>query len=152
VFRDPAERDILTAVDRLDLDAVQLHGRETPEFTSTLRSRMPQRTELWGLCGVGAAASPGRPGIDRSVFDTVVAGRSGGTGRSFDWKLVQGRKDLPSAFLAGGIGPHNAAEAARVGAYGLDVGSAVERYPGAKDADKVAALFTVLRPGSRAQP
>ena len=153
VFRDAAEQDVLAVADRIELDAVQLHGRESPEFTSTLRSHMPQGAELWGLCGVGTATSPCRPGIDRTLFDTLPqAGASGGTGQAFDWSLVQGRDDLPSAFLAGGIGPRNAAAAARVGAYGLDVGSSIEHRPGAKDAAKVAALFAALRPDARARP
>lgn len=151
VFRDCPHQDVLAMAERLELDAIQLHGRESPAITSTLRSRMPQGTELWGLCGVGTAISPCRPGIDRTLFDTLRGGQSGGTGRSFNWSLVEGRVDLPSAFLAGGIGPHNAARAARVGAYGLDVGSSVEHRPGAKDAAKVAALFDALRPDARVQ-
>ena len=56
---------------------------------------------------------------------------------------------MPSGFLAGGIGPANARAASRVGAYGLDVGSAVEARPGEKDPDKVTALFDALRPACR---
>ena len=74
---------------------------------------------------------------------------SGGTGTPFNWSLVKGRAELPAAFLAGGIGPHNARAAARVGAYGLDVGSSVEARPGVKDEAKVAALFAALRPDAR---
>ncbi|HVL30545.1 MAG TPA: hypothetical protein VM326_07520, partial [Sphingomicrobium sp.] len=65
---------------------------------------------------------------------------------------IAGRADLPSAFLAGGIGPANARAAAAVGAYGLDVGSRVEWAPGHKDPDKVSALFAALRPVARSQP
>jgi len=67
----------------------------------------------------------------------------------FDWSLVAGREDLPAAFLAGGITPANARASAAVGAFGLDVGSGVERAPGTKDATKVKALFAALRPDSR---
>ena len=63
--------------------------------------------------------------------------------------IIVGRDDLPGSFLAGGIGPANAAAASRVGAYGLDVGSAVEARPGEKDPVKVKALFAALRPACR---
>ena len=152
VVRDCTEREALAITDRIGLDALQLHGLEPPEFTSQLRSRMPPGTELWGLCGVGAAASPCRPGTDRTLFDTRWDGTSGGSGQPFDWSLVRGRDDLPSAFLAGGIGPSNAARAAEVGAYGLDVGSAVEDRPGIKDPARVAALFAALCPDARVRP
>jgi indole-3-glycerol phosphate synthase/phosphoribosylanthranilate isomerase len=94
---------------------------------------------------VNGSAPPVRRGADRSLFDSA----SGGSGEAFDWALVAGREDLPKAFLAGGIGPANARSAAAVGAYGLDVGSRVECAPGLKDPDKVAALFSALRPISR---
>ena len=152
VFRDAEEKHILGAVDRLGLDAVQLHGSESAEAISTLRSALPAATELWGMCGVGMAAAPGRPGVDRLLFDTVEAGVSGGTGRPFDWSLLKGRAELASAFLAGGIGPNNAEAAVKVGAYGLDVGSSVELRPGIKEAGKVSALFAALRPAGRARP
>jgi indole-3-glycerol phosphate synthase/phosphoribosylanthranilate isomerase len=73
----------------------------------------------------------------------------GGTGRSFDWALLSDREDLPKAFLAGGINPANAAPAARVGAYGLDLSSGVESAPGVKDPCRIDALFSALRPLSR---
>ena len=86
-----------------------------------------------------------RAGADRILFDNGA----GGTGKTFDWALLAGRQDLPSAFLAGGIGPANARLAATVGAHGLDVGSSVEAGPGIKDPAKVEALFAALRPGAR---
>ena len=152
VFRDVDPGDVARAVDRFRLDAVQLHGRESSQEVTTLRSALPASVELWALCGVGAAASPCRPGVDRALFDTVRDGASGGTGQAFDWSLVKERPELPSAFLAGGIGPHNAAAASKVGAYGLDVGSAVELRPGTKDPAKVAALFDALRLLARTAP
>ena len=146
VFRDAEPRRLAQIAERTGLAAVQLHGREDAE---AIRCVLPEDVELWALCGVGAGASPRRAGADRSLFDTLQNGESGGVGASFDWNLLEGRDDLPSAFIAGGIGPHNARSAAKVGAYGLDVGSSVEDRPGVKDPAKVGALFNVLRPACR---
>ncbi|HVF37197.1 MAG TPA: bifunctional indole-3-glycerol-phosphate synthase TrpC/phosphoribosylanthranilate isomerase TrpF [Sphingomicrobium sp.] len=146
VFRNSGPAEVAKTAHRLGLDAVQLHGDED---VSAVRAMVPSGTELWAMCGVGDDASSCRPSADRSLFDTVRGGQGGGTGSPFDWSLLQGRGDLPSGFLAGGIGPHNAWKATRVGAYGIDVGSSVEARPGAKDAAKVEALFAALRPQVR---
>jgi indole-3-glycerol phosphate synthase/phosphoribosylanthranilate isomerase len=147
VFRDAAIESIAAAASA-DLSAVQLHGAEPAEQIAGLRGLLPQEVEIWAACPVNGSAAPARPGADRSLFDS---GR-GGTGEPFDWSLLAGRPDLPSAFLAGGIGPANARAAQAVGAYGLDVGSSVELAPGLKDPVRVAALFDALRLGSRGLP
>ena len=146
VFRDAEPAEVARVSDELELDAIQLHGGED---VAAVRSRLAKTVEIWALCGVNGAASEARSGADRTLFDTQRNGRSGGTGAAFDWSLVARRSDLPAAFLAGGIGPDNAAAAASVGAFGLDVGSAIESAPGRKDPARTAALFVALRPASR---
>jgi len=152
VFRDCANAEIARIAHAAGLAAVQLHGRESGEAIADLRRHLPGHAEIWAACPVNGKVPAPRPGADRSLFDTERDGRSGGTGKAFDWSLLAGRADLPAGFLAGGIAPANAAAAARVGAYGLDVGSGVEMAPGLKDPDKVAALFDALRPTSRSGP
>ena len=149
VFRDSPVMEIVQSVSDAGLDIAQLHGSETDEYIDALRGQLPTGTEIWAACQVNGMAAPARRGADRSLFDTARDGASGGTGRSFDWRLVAGRDDLPDAFIAGGIGPDNAREAAAVGAYGLDIGSRVECAPGIKDPDMGADLFAALRPAAR---
>jgi hypothetical protein len=94
---------------------------------------------------------PPPAGADRTLFDTALAGQSGGTGRAFDWSRLGGRPDLQAGFLAGGLNPANARAAAQVGAYALDVSSGVEMTPGRKDAGKLGAFFQALRPAVRSE-
>ena len=148
VFRDSSAVEVAAAASFLRLDAVQLHGDEDPH---AVRAALTAPAELWAVSGVESTVAAARRGADRTLFDTVHNGRSGGSGTAFDWSLVDGRDDLPHSFLAGGIGPENARAASRVGAYGLDVGSAVEAAPGRKDPARVAALFAALRPPSRGE-
>jgi indole-3-glycerol phosphate synthase/phosphoribosylanthranilate isomerase len=152
VFRDAPIADVIRIAQDAGLAAVQLHGSETDEQVIKLRTELPQNVEVWAACPVNGLAASARRGSDRSLFDTAREGRAGGTGEAFDWSLIAGRDDLPSAFLAGGIGPDNAREAQAVGAFGLDLCSRVECAPGLKDPDKVAELFAALRPTSRNQP
>jgi indole-3-glycerol phosphate synthase/phosphoribosylanthranilate isomerase len=139
VFRDASLNDLAATAAATGVDVIQLHGAED---VAAVRARLPANIEIWAATADGA---PVRSGADRTLFDRGA----GGTGLAFDWDIIAGRDDLPGSFLAGGIGPANAGAASRVGAYGLDVGSAVEARPGEKDPVKVKALFAALRPTCR---
>jgi len=147
VFQDQEAEVVARTAHELGLDAVQLHGRESG--LNGLRSRLPDNSEIWAACAVADAVEPEREGADRILYDTRANGRSGGTGKAFDWSLIAGRPTLPSAFLAGGIDVNNARDAQRIGAYGIDVGSSVEDKPGIKDPAKLQELFDSLRPACR---
>jgi phosphoribosylanthranilate isomerase len=78
------------------------------------------------------------------LIDTPAGAQRGGTGRSFDWSLVQGLAG--KIVLAGGLGPDNVAEAIRqVRPWGVDACSRLESAPGRKDAAKVRALIQAVR-------
>jgi indole-3-glycerol phosphate synthase/phosphoribosylanthranilate isomerase len=100
---------------------------------------------VWAVGAVGDGEPEARPNAHRTVFDTQVGGRSGGTGVAFDWAKVATRPELKSGLLAGGLKPENAAAASRVGAWALDVSSGVESAPGVKDPDRLADFFGALR-------
>lgn len=151
VFRDADQVSVAREAERLDLAAVQLHGAEDARYIADLRQFLPDHVEIWPVAAVADTLPEPRSGGSRILFDTSHAGRSGGTGIAFDWSLLGAYDELPRAMLAGGINPDNAATAAAVGAYGLDIGSGVEASPGRKDAAKLTALFDALRPRSRAE-
>lgn len=149
VFRNEKLMQVAQAASALGLDAVQLHGFEDAAYIRALRRLLPERTEIWALGAVADEVPPPRPGSDRTLFDTSVGGRSGGTGVAFDWSRVKGRPELDRGILAGGLTPANARAAAAVGAFALDVSSGVEAAPGRKDAGRMEAFFEALRPVKR---
>jgi indole-3-glycerol phosphate synthase/phosphoribosylanthranilate isomerase len=149
VFRNEKPAEVAYAVRALGLGAVQLHGEEDALYLRALRAMLPDETEIWAAAPVGREVPRPRLGADRTLFDSQVGGRSGGTGIAFDWARIEGRPELRRALLAGGLKPSNAAAAARVGAFALDVGSGVEMAPGRKDAGKLHAFFEALRLPSR---
>jgi indole-3-glycerol phosphate synthase/phosphoribosylanthranilate isomerase len=134
VFRNERLMDVARTALDLDLASVQLHGQEDRQYLHGLRNLLPDQVEIWAACSVGSDM-PERHGADRVLFDTG----SGGTGRTFDWNRIAARPELTTAFVAGGLNPGNARAAARLGAYGLDVGSGVEAAPGRKDPQRLAA-------------
>jgi indole-3-glycerol phosphate synthase/phosphoribosylanthranilate isomerase len=144
VFRDAPPSTLVDIATLMNLHAVQLHGHEDLGYIRNLRRELPETCEIWTALSVGREPLTGRGG-DRIVFDND----GGGSGRSFDWKLVEHHGELSRAIVAGGIGPHNAGAAQRLGAYAIDVGSAVDLKPGQKSPAKIDALFGALRPKSR---
>ena len=144
IFRNAAERDVAEAAHMLGLAAVQLHGVEDAAYVRALARRLPRNCEIWKAVEVGRNGPNGFDAADRILFDSGP----GGTGRTFDWTLIRDHPGLDRALVAGGIGPHNARMTRQLGAYAIDVGSAVDDRPGLKSPEKIAALFDALRPAS----
>ena len=144
VFREAPLPTIVDIATLMNLHAVQLHGREDVEYVRALRRELPGSCEIWTALSVGREPLNERGG-DRLVFDNA----DGGSGHTFDWSLVRRHRELPHALIAGGIGPDNALEARSLGGFAIDVGSKVDRRPGEKSPERIAALFEALRPASR---
>jgi indole-3-glycerol phosphate synthase/phosphoribosylanthranilate isomerase len=144
VFRNAPVATVVEAAAAAKLHAIQLHGAEDPDHVAALRRALPGGCEIWTAVSVGRDPTADR-GADRLLFDNG----EGGSGRNFDWAVIERHPELPRALVAGGIGPHNARAARALGAYAIDVGSAVDERPGRKSPEKIAALFEVLRPHSR---
>ena len=140
VFQDAPLADVIDAANRVGFAAIQLHGSEDADYVAALRGAFDG--EIWLAEN---AEGVRRAGGDRILYDNG----KGGTGATFDWTAIADRSELADDLVAGGIGMHNAREAARLGAHAIDVGSATDASPGTKDHAKFAALFDALRPISR---
>ena len=138
VFRDAPVPYVVAAANDLGLTAVQLHGQETAEQIAAIQQGFDG--EVWT-----ASAPEADRGGDRPLFDNGP----GGTGEVFDWSRLSQAPRRTTAFLAGGIGPHNARAAQQTGVYGVDVGSRIEAAPGRKDPLALQDLFDVLRLADR---
>jgi indole-3-glycerol phosphate synthase/phosphoribosylanthranilate isomerase len=147
VFRNAPLEQVVEAASLLGLAAVQLHGDEDLAYARALARRLCEGCEIWKAVQVDRGVPERFDAADRLLFDSGP----GGTGKTFDWKVVRDHPDVGRALIAGGIGPHNARAAERLGAYAIDVGSALDERPGRKSPGKIAALFEALRPASRQQ-
>ncbi|MEW5289217.1 bifunctional indole-3-glycerol-phosphate synthase TrpC/phosphoribosylanthranilate isomerase TrpF [Erwinia papayae] len=141
VFRNNAMSDVVTTATALQLSAVQLHGDEDQQWVTLLRSQLPAEIQIWKAFSISDTL-PARDwqDVDRYVFDNG----QGGSGRRFDWSLLQGQS-LENVLLAGGLGADNCVEAAQLGCAGLDFNSGVESAPGIKDPMKIASVFQTLK-------
>lgn len=151
VFRDQPVGEVAGYAAELGLAAVQLHGGERPAYVRHLRAKLPSACALWkAVPACLPLPSAAELGTDRVLLDTGRNGRLGGTGIPFDASALAGA-DLSARVLAGGITPENAAAAARLGPWALDVNSGVEAAPGSKSAARLHGLGAALRgfPGQR---
>lgn len=149
VFVNSTLDEVAEAAERESLTLLQLHGDEGPSFCLEAARRTGARVMRAFRVTTPAdvrAAEAFR--TDFHLFDAYFHGVHGGTGKSFDWDLVAGRRSKVPMVLAGGLTPENVGEAIRrAGPYAVDVVSGVEAAPGVKDPAKVEAFFDAVRAG-----
>ncbi len=141
---DPEPHGLTEAIRMIGPQVVQFHGAEPPDVLA--RTRAETGVEVWKALGVKDAdalekAARYKGAADRVLLDAPGEALPGGNGAAFDWKLLAGwQAPLPWG-LAGGLTPANVADAIRLtGTTLVDTSSGVERSPGIKDVDKIAAF------------
>lgn len=142
VFVDAPAAELARTVGEAGLDAVQLHGSESPDLVRGLEARVIKAVALGSPDAASQIAEWTGTTLLLDAHDPV---RHGGTGRVVDWDRAAGLARRHEVILAGGLNPENVAEAVRrVRPAGIDVSSGVEQTPGVKDLVKLAALFDAL--------
>lgn len=143
LFVNAEQHEIHTVANTCSLDAIQLHGEESPELCLSLKRkvikafRVKDEASLSRLCDYHVSAC---------LLDAYVKGSMGGTGRVFDWNLAVKATQYGRIILAGGLNPDNIVSAIlKVRPYGVDVSSGVEKSPGRKDPAKIKAFIDAVR-------
>jgi phosphoribosylanthranilate isomerase len=145
VFRDEEIDVVKEIVHYCQLTAVQLHGSESPDYCRKLPFPVIKAFSLRRETGSEELALYG-DAVRGILLDTYDKDMAGGTGRVFDWNLVEQVKPPGPVILAGGLNPKNVGEAIRqVKPFAVDVNSGVEYQPGRKDADKLKSFAYEVR-------
>lgn len=144
LFVNASVDEIKAVLEHVNLDLLQFHGDESPEFCASfdrpwikairmaegvdLQAEAERYAQSWGL-----------------LLDAYHPALPGGTGESFEWARVPA--DLStSVVLAGGLNAENVAEAvATVRPYAVDVSGGVEAEKGVKDWGKMADFVAAVR-------
>ncbi len=141
VFRDESPRRVVEIANTIGLGAVQLHGHESSEDTRWVAARVPMTIKAFSA-GDFAVGRFEEFGCDYILID----GASPGSGEVFDWRLAEGVVDHRRLFVSGGLHAGNVAQAiAHLHPHGVDVATGVERTPGEKDPQKLAAFVAEVR-------
>lgn len=152
LFVDAEDALIAESIKAGRLEALQLHGEETPARVAQVKERF--QLPVWKAVPVATAQDVARAESYRDAADLILfdaktpkdAALPGGMGLSFDWSLLEAWKGRPGWGLAGGLRVDNVAEAiARTGAPLVDTSSGVETAPGVKSPDRIAAFCAAAR-------
>ncbi len=141
----------------VQLDVIQMHGAPCLDLIPAVREIFGG--EIWTVVGVGRpelavkAISQAARISDGVLLDTAVAGRTGGTGRPFDWtamaRAVSETVALPPLILAGGLTAANVAGAIKLLRPRIvDVSSGVESAAGIKDHNLMRAFAEAVHSAS----
>src|SRR5689334_13422081 len=150
IFVNRLPADIIALRSSLELDAVQLHGDETPETVAEIASvvqvikafRVEPEFPLTTLEQYSQAFA--------FLFDAAHTDQYGGTGRTTDWDVARRASLMHRIILAGGLKVENVAAAVRiVRPYGIDVASGVESSLGKKDHGLLREFIKEVRRAER---
>ena len=157
VFSDASPEEIGPTAQSAGLHVVQLHRDVDDGFIDSLRKSFAG--DIWPVIGVGDLEEAVRRVDDvpvRSnavVLDSAVNGKSGGTGKPFDWselsRLLPDEPGRIPVVVGGGLTPENVATAiAALHPDIVDVSSGVESSPGVKDHNLMRAFAEAVHSAS----
>jgi phosphoribosylanthranilate isomerase len=131
------------------IDALQLHGQESPEFCRRLRDAGIAFAKAVPVTASKSLADLPDYFTDTMILDSSAHGTFGGTGKTFPWKFASEfvrNHPKTNVILAGGLNTENVAEAiAVVRPRGVDVTTGVEKAAGQKDYRLVKSFIRAAR-------
>ena len=142
VFVNHSKEFINHAIDLIPLSMIQLHGDESPEFCKNfsvptikaIRVKNKLRSETLDQYEV-----------DGILLDSFSKTEYGGTGKTFDWSLID-FKFKQKILLSGGLNSENILEAiSSINPDAIDISSSIESSIGQKDHHKMRQLFEVIK-------
>ncbi|GHT47810.1 N-(5'-phosphoribosyl)anthranilate isomerase [Bacteroidia bacterium] len=145
VFVNAAKDTILEAAEKFDLQLVQLHGNESPEFCNALNK------DIIKAFSIASEADFARCSEYESVckyflFDTKTP-QYGGSGKKFDWQILSAYEGKTPFFLSGGIAPEDAEAIKQLNfpqLCAVDLNSRFETEPGFKDVEALKGFIQGL--------
>ena len=148
VFVNETTEVMLVKAKKYSLNALQLHGMETPEQCEALRA---EGYKVIKVLSVDSAFDfqktvPYKNVADLFLFDTKGT-YYGGNAVPFDWQLLRQYDQSVPFFLSGGLSPENVGSIVSLldmNLYALDVNSGVESAPGMKSLARLDALKDAL--------
>ncbi|MEA5459554.1 phosphoribosylanthranilate isomerase [Arcicella sp. LKC2W] len=150
VFVNATASYILENYKKYNLDYVQLHGEELPDFCRNLKLKGVNIIKAFSVDEnfYFGKLQNYKPYCDFFLFDTKGQER-GGNGTTFDWRILNKYDNEKPFFLAGGIdleNAHKALEIQNLKVYALDVNSKFEISPALKDIQKLDKLIKIIKP------
>ncbi|UAY57419.1 phosphoribosylanthranilate isomerase [Arachidicoccus terrestris] len=153
VFVNADKDEILNTVEACGLDMVQLHGDEAPLLCEKIAENIPviKAFRLLNNDDVLYKILPYREIVDYFLFDTNTKS-FGGSGKRFDWSILENLSLEKPFFLSGGISEEHLPDlklfqelSVAKSLISLDINSRFETEPGVKDLDRIQAFIRQLK-------
>ena len=149
VIVDADNDKIAHIAENLKPDYLQLHGKESPE-------RVLEIKNLFHIPIIKAVAISNKNDllkvkgyeniVDFFLFDTKVGNSSGGSGKIFDWEILQNLKISKNWFLSGGLNIDNIDFALKsTKAKMIDLSSGIEKTKGVKSRSMIKNMMNFLK-------
>lgn len=149
VFVNQPLDDVNSIARQTGLDFVQLHGSESVEYCGLVEKpiikvlHIDENTEPADLL---KSCEEYETEVEYFLFDTKIDGKWGGTGKTFDWSVLNDVSEIKPFFLSGGLNNENIREAIEtVSPFAVDLSSGLEESAGLKDFEKIEQFFDVMR-------
>lgn len=147
VFVDSTLDDILQHISDYQLDIIQLHGQESPDFAKALKPHTIIKAFNIEKADDLLQTEKYEGIADYFLFDTKGK-MVGGNGQKFDWSVLTAYQGKTPFLLSGGIGPEDA-ESVRSFHHprciGIDLNSRFESEPGFKDINQLKTFINNIR-------
>lgn len=149
VFLNQSKQEVQEIVAETGLQLLQFHGDETSLYCKYFMDLDYQVIKTFHVKDEMSLKRIDEYDVYAFLLDTFTASRKGGSGKTFDWALLDDKPFLKDKlFLAGGLTVDNLAEAIdRVKPYAVDVASGVESAPGKKDAGLLKKFIQIAKKG-----
>ena len=148
VFVDEKIEFISSQIDKHHLDAIQLHGHESPETCRILKSSGKEVIKVFSIKDEFdfSVLEPYEEVCDYFLFDTKGK-LPGGNGYSFNWNVLEAYPSTKPFILSGGIGleqieklnEFKKSDASKY-CFAIDVNSKFEIEPGLKNSEELKEL------------
>jgi len=148
VFVNATEREMKNAITRNSLNAVQLHGNESPEMCQIIRMAGVEVIKAFPVDEEFDFHSIKRyrESCNSYLFDTKTP-TYGGSGKKFNWELLNDQTFTKPVFLSGGIGLEDAESIVNLNNKSIkviDINSRFEIEPGLKDVEAVKKFMGII--------
>ncbi|RRO15242.1 phosphoribosylanthranilate isomerase [Flavobacteriaceae bacterium 14752] len=154
VFVNATHDYILKNQQQYKLNGVQLHGEEDISYVKALKEKLPNDIKIFKAISVENASdfkaiSSYENYVDMIVLDTKTK-LKGGSGKQFDWNLLNYYDAEIPFLLSGGISKNDANKVLELQKthpkmIGVDINSKFEIKPGLKDVNKVNTFIKNIK-------
>ena len=127
-----------------NLDFVQLHGEEPPEYCSQFGASCIKAFRIGKISDLEKIQL--YPNALKVLLDAFVPNQRGGTGKTIDREVLKNIAEPNRTILAGGLTPNNIDSIlSTIKPFGVDVSSGIEKNPGIKDKQKMKNLIDKIK-------